>query len=152
MTDPFDLSNFNQKFLAGLGVPEKFLFGDSSHATASIGVQDEKYNRMLAYMQHQLMLKQKNAPQLPKAKAYRRGASKNAKRDFAKRQRRFLRRIGFAKAAGNFIFDKMSEASFTRLIFGPFPVEEPKKRRRMTARERRWRRYHKTEPYPWEVS
>jgi len=154
MTDPLDLSAeqryFSQKLLEGLGVPKEFITGDSLATSRFLSENNARYTRTMRYLQHGLYLKQKNAPQLPVAKPYR-PVSKNARKDFAKRQRRFLHRISFGKAAGSYIFDRWNEAAFARRIFGPFPIEEPPKRHRVTARERRWRRYHKTEPFPWET-
>ena len=69
---------------------------------------------------------------------------KQAVRDY----RKLERYRQYTRAMGRYIRERMNEPSFARRIFAVNgEVEEVP--RPKTARERRWRKYHKTEPYPW---
>jgi len=146
MTDPIDLSeeakHFNQRVLAGLGVPAEFLSGDSNHATshASPYAKTVKTAQRLGA----------SPPRRMKRKPYRKNVTKNAKKQHRKDLKTYLKRTRFARYSARFIRAKLGEESFARQIFRVDPPLPPEPRFPRTARERRWWKYHPNTFYPWE--
>ena len=88
-------------------------------------------------------------PKRPKIKFPRkkRGPGRPSKQSVrAYRRLEAARRL--TNAMGRFVRDKLEEPSFARMVFAVNGKVETRPRP-MTRRERGWRKYHKTEPYPW---
>jgi len=161
-----EMEYFRKMIFTGLGVPKKFLVDDIVYGTSTAAMK--MYERGVKRMQQRLLAKMFGAPVKPKQRRpYRRNLSRNAKKQYRKELnvwRRGQKYRALGKYMGSYIRVKLIEPSFVGLLFDR-ENEERKYAERLkarsarealqpkTRREKKWRKYHPTEPYPWpEVS